>query len=340
MEKIIKIALIFLGLLSLFGALAKAQMPHCASSKIYQDPATLRQINWMEGAKPTCKNDFITQVEKEQDRDPSCKTLLKKMASIAQKNVFKLKCDHAQLNATFLSPKVFITNNHAFTTAKNYYRLPDSLLSTCKIIHFDPALKMNTEEKINLRSLRLGDRTRDGDVPGDFAVVALDTAINDVEPVDFISSHNVQPGQEFFVASAFSGRRSETRSCFSLTKCLNYGPTYKANQGGGSSVYVTNCPEENGTSGSAVFTLLKDEDGKCKSIALVGLQEGGTTNSSDGSPFYFPPSGDVDDQKAMWSYQIAIDNKFRDYVSEITRAYEGRDYSETKLPKIPAGEDL
>lgn len=312
----------------------------------YQAPGNLQPINYIENDEPLCTQDFLTKVASER-REPGCEQMIQKMAHIAEKNVRVLHCPgQGPMNVTFVSERVFVTNSHAYNSAvvKGNLNspgdpLPNDVLSRCYVDRLDRSKGMIVRDFLDMS---VKPRKGDPNSPEtDFAVGAVKDSIPDIEPVDVVSNPDPSIGAEMFSAAAYRAY-PKVKECFSLTACRRKEQPFTPSTTAEATVHITTCPMLGGSSGSGVYTLIKDAQGACKSIGLMAIMEGGTTNAPNGSPYYYSEDpNSSSDNKSMWTEVIGIDNKFRSSIGEVIEDVKNqrRDYSET-VSKVPAGQDL
>lgn len=308
-------AIVLVGQIS-FG-LPGMPIPLNRSCTDYHAPANLQKISYIENNRPYCANDFARIVKL---REPTCRILIEKMMKLAQKNVRTLNCPYATGNAMFRSKRVFTTNAHLFYFRGSLtHRQDKSDIAQCHVDRFDSE-KARSENNIYIDSNpSTGDRTNGNDIAGDFAVGTTASPIENIEMIDgksdvpAVKFGSVAEGDELIVASAHSERLP---NCFSFATCTARGPIYEPDEGL-SPVYISDCPGDHGTSGSPVFVLKKDRNGKCTSISLVGMHSDGGTLLPDGSAFYYPNS--MNDPQSMWTAEIGFDGQFDEYLKERIR---------------------
>lgn len=307
-----------------FSLLANAAPVGCNP---YQSPISqafpyLQKIVYFDNNPPMCADDFLAFLRN--DRANVTKSILwEKALRIAQKNVRILYCTAGKMNVVFLNKKVFLTNAHAFhfldkTSQLATKRFSDQDIHNCFV--------MNGKQKNHIDISTPPDMGKSGeDISYDYAVGAVEQSIDDIVPIELASPDDYLKNQELMVASAYRGNEIG-RNCFSAALCNDRKFWGAINDL--ASVHSTNCPEDVGSSASAVFLI--SASGK---IVLSQLVAGGSpydSNTRNGRPYFY--TRDQSDPRAAFNLNVGIDGVFREKIDAFEKKIESKNPPGSLVP--------
>src|SRR4051812_48267401 len=95
-------------------------LPNCSSrsqNQYKQFQMLAQEVKYIAAQKPTCVDNFVKSMQEKAASEPDMARYYKfwaRAAQLGETNVRELHCPDGELKASFLDPKVFTTNAHAF----------------------------------------------------------------------------------------------------------------------------------------------------------------------------------------------------------------------------------
>lgn len=287
----------------------------------YQSPAMqtlpyLEKVVYFDDSPPMCADDFLAFLQKDKTRGDK-NLLWQKAFRIAQKNVRTLHCDDGKLNVVFKNKKVFLTNAHAFYSSDDKGMAKTSFSNN--EIHHCYVMNGSNKNYVDINTPPIfGDPTKDSSL--DYAVGAVEQAIDDVEPIELASPEDYARDQEVMVAAAYRGN-STGRNCFTGALCFDR-KIWRA-IGELSSMHASNCPSDFGASAAAEFLISPSTN----RIVLGHLHVTGTYPTDengqrvpDGKSYFY--SKNIRDPNAAYSLSIGIDGVYRQKIDAFIKEIE------------------
>jgi hypothetical protein len=275
-------------------------------------------------SEPMCEREFVTQLHKEMGETPEHRPRLKaylRGVEIAKKSVRRIDCAGIG-EAVFLTPRVFVTNQHVFEkmirhsdgTQRSQGRLDPKV---CKFYSAEGFLEINMAVDKTIKP-EFGGWPSTSEFR-DSAVAATTQAMKDIEPMPVRSSKEVKKHRELLTATTYRNdpMRPWLKDCLSFGRCKTR--LVDPRKDDESTAHYTTCHSAPGASGGAVFSIAEQPDGSYD-IGIIGIMKAVIKGHIFTTAFNTIKKGESEDLQNIITIVVGFDGLFRNQAETVLRA--------------------